>query len=118
VKPFHLSSETVLLIKSNRSTYQVKPFYLSSQTVLPFKRSVRSYSQEAHLAYIAAHDLELRGRIYLNEQGINAQMSGRGFTSVHCKSLNEAVVLSLTRTTTEATTLIPLYEPHTSSEIK
>jgi hypothetical protein len=36
-KPFCLSSETVLPIKRNRSTYQVKPFYLSSETVLPFK---------------------------------------------------------------------------------
>lgn len=33
---------------------------------------------EAHHAFIEANDLELRGRIYINEQGINAQMSGRG----------------------------------------
>jgi hypothetical protein len=37
VKPFCLSSETVLHIKPNRSTYQAKPFYLSSQTVLSIK---------------------------------------------------------------------------------
>jgi hypothetical protein len=43
VKPFYLSSETVLPIKRNRSTYQVKPFYLSSETVLPFKRNSCSY---------------------------------------------------------------------------
>ena len=33
---------------------------------------------EAHHAYIAENGLELRGRIYVNEQGINAQMSGKG----------------------------------------
>ena len=33
---------------------------------------------EDHRAFIAANDLELRGRIYINQQGINAQMSGRG----------------------------------------
>jgi hypothetical protein len=27
VKPFYLSSQTVLPIESNRSTYQLKPFY-------------------------------------------------------------------------------------------
>jgi hypothetical protein len=37
VKPFCLSSETVLPIKRNRSTYRVKPFYLSRETVLPIK---------------------------------------------------------------------------------
>jgi hypothetical protein len=31
-KPFCLSSETVLPINSNRSTYQVKPFYLSNRS--------------------------------------------------------------------------------------
>jgi hypothetical protein len=36
-KPFYLSRQTVLPIKSNRSTYRVKPFYLSRQTVLPIK---------------------------------------------------------------------------------
>ena len=38
------------------------------------------YEQELedHRAFIAANDLELRGRIYINQQGINAQMSGRG----------------------------------------
>ena len=33
---------------------------------------------EAHHAYIAENKLEVRGRIYVNEQGINAQMSGKG----------------------------------------
>jgi predicted sulfurtransferase len=33
---------------------------------------------EDHRAFIAENNLELRGRIYLNQQGINAQMSGRG----------------------------------------
>jgi hypothetical protein len=48
VQPFYLSSETVLPVKrnrstyqtvhlSNRSTFQVKPFYLSGETVLPIK---------------------------------------------------------------------------------
>jgi ribonuclease BN (tRNA processing enzyme) len=45
VKPFYLSSQTVIPIKSNRSTYQVKSFYLSSQTVLPFKFNSRHYSE-------------------------------------------------------------------------
>lgn len=36
---------------------------------------------EVHHAYIAANGLELRGRIYINEQGINAQISGRGTDS-------------------------------------
>jgi hypothetical protein len=36
-KPFYLSSETVLPIECNRSTYQLKPFYLSSETVLLIK---------------------------------------------------------------------------------
>ena len=41
---------------------------------------VPDYEQELedHRAFIAANDLELRGRIYINQQGINAQMSGRG----------------------------------------
>ena len=33
---------------------------------------------EAHHAYVAEHNLQIRGRIYINEQGINAQMSGKG----------------------------------------
>ena len=33
---------------------------------------------ERHRAHIARNGWELRGRIYINEQGINAQMSGRG----------------------------------------
>ena len=33
---------------------------------------------EDHRAFIAENNLELRGRIYINQQGINAQMSGRG----------------------------------------
>jgi hypothetical protein len=64
VKPFYISSETVLPIECNRSTHRVYPFYPSSetvipvecirstcrvkpfypQTVLPFKRTVRRYS--------------------------------------------------------------------------
>jgi hypothetical protein len=47
VKPFYLSSETVLPINRNRSIYQVKPFYLSSETVLPFKRNVYRYKPAA-----------------------------------------------------------------------
>jgi hypothetical protein len=43
VKAFYLSSESVLPIKRNRSTYQVKPFYLSSQTVIPFKCNLYRY---------------------------------------------------------------------------
>ena len=41
---------------------------------------VPDYEQELeeHRQFIAEHDLELRGRIYINQQGINAQMSGRG----------------------------------------
>jgi len=31
-----------------------------------------------HKEYIEENELEIRGRIYLNEQGVNAQMSGRG----------------------------------------
>jgi hypothetical protein len=37
LQPFCLSSETVLPIERNRSTYQAKPFYLSSETVLPIE---------------------------------------------------------------------------------
>jgi hypothetical protein len=43
VKPFYLSSETVL------PTYQVKPFYLSNQTVPPFKRNLCRYSPDMHV---------------------------------------------------------------------
>ena len=32
----------------------------------------------AHRAFIEENGLEIRGRIYINQQGINAQMSGRG----------------------------------------
>jgi hypothetical protein len=32
-----LPNKTVLPIKLNRSTYQMKPFYLSSETVLPIE---------------------------------------------------------------------------------
>ena len=32
----------------------------------------------AHHAFIEENGLEIRGRIYINQQGINAQMSGRG----------------------------------------
>ncbi len=32
----------------------------------------------AHREFIEKNDLEIRGRIYLNEQGVNAQMSGKG----------------------------------------
>jgi hypothetical protein len=48
-----LSSETVLPIKPNHSTYQVKPFHLSSETVppikpvIPFKRNLYRYSTAA-----------------------------------------------------------------------
>jgi fructose-1,6-bisphosphatase len=61
VKPFYLSSEAVLPIKSNRSTYQVKPFYLSSQTVIPIKSNRSTYqvkpfylSNSAYTAYTSA----------------------------------------------------------------
>ena len=33
---------------------------------------------EEHRAFIETNELELRGRIYLNGQGVNAQMSGKG----------------------------------------
>jgi hypothetical protein len=41
VKPFYLSSETVLPIKRNRSTYQVKPFCLSNSTCTATSRDLQ-----------------------------------------------------------------------------
>ena len=51
------------------------------QLVTFFKfTSVRNAEEEvnAHREFIEKNDLEIRGRIYLNEQGVNAQMSGKG----------------------------------------
>ena len=45
-KPFYLSSETVLPIESNRSTYQVKPFHLSIQTVLPINSNRSTFQTQ------------------------------------------------------------------------
>ena len=54
------------------SSHQLLTFFCFTQ--------VPNYEQELedHRAFIAENDLELRGRIYINQQGINAQMSGRG----------------------------------------
>jgi predicted sulfurtransferase len=51
------------------------------QLVTFFKFTVLPNAEEevnAHREFIEANNLEIRGRIYLNEQGVNAQMSGKG----------------------------------------
>jgi DNA-binding response OmpR family regulator len=59
-KPFYLSSETVLPIKRNRSTYRAKPFYLSSETVLPIKRNRSSFQTQLVPLHQADAERELR----------------------------------------------------------
>ena len=58
--------------RASSSSHQLITFFRFTEV----KDAMREV--EEHHAYIAENDLELRGRIYINEQGINAQMSGRG----------------------------------------
>jgi predicted sulfurtransferase len=66
------SASSKVLSEDSHSAHQLITFFRFAKIADP------TQELEEHHAYIAAHDLELRGRIYLNEQGINAQMSGRG----------------------------------------
>ncbi len=51
------------------------------QLITFFKFTALSNAEDevdAHREFIETNNLEIRGRIYLNEQGVNAQMSGKG----------------------------------------
>ena len=51
------------------------------QLITFFKFTMLSNAEDevdAHREFIETNNLEIRGRIYLNEQGVNAQMSGKG----------------------------------------
>ena len=58
--------------KNKNNTHQLVTFF--KFTVLPNAEE----EVNAHREFIEANNLEIRGRIYLNEQGVNAQMSGKG----------------------------------------
>mmetsp|Transcript_18729 Transcript_18729/g.46629 ORF Transcript_18729/g.46629 Transcript_18729/m.46629 type:complete len:506 (-) Transcript_18729:114-1631(-) len=54
------------------ASHQLITFFRFAEVVDPAREV------EEHKAFIAEHGLQVWGRIYINEQGINAQMSGKG----------------------------------------